>query len=328
MRLHENKRLFQEAIIAASRSVEDGGLGISDHFLEKDYWICRSLKMMALSDVEGRTVFKGGTSLSKAHGIGRRFSEDIDVAISETWTMSGNQLKSLIKRTSKAMTEGLTEVQMPGTSKGSRYHKAYYAYPSILKTDSVGAIKSGQLLVEINAFANPYPCVRKEISSFLTQFLTLNPNGAQFMDEYDMQPFEITVLDKRRTLTEKVVSIIRCSLAENYVGELSAKIRHFYDLCYLMQDAECIDYVATGSFADDFSALLHHDQQSFDKPEGWRQKTAAQSPLVTSLSETWKRLQPTYMAELPQLAYQEIPQVEKVELALDSIIKRIVDSQN
>lgn len=60
------------------------------------------------------------------------------------------------------MTEGLTEVQMPGTSKGSRYHKAYYAYPSILKTDSVGAIKSGQLLVEINAFANPYPCVRKE----------------------------------------------------------------------------------------------------------------------------------------------------------------------
>lgn len=80
MRLHENKELFADAIQAASRGIDDGGLGIRDIFIEKDYWICRSLRLMALADTNGLAVHKGGTSLSKAYGIGARFSEDIDIA--------------------------------------------------------------------------------------------------------------------------------------------------------------------------------------------------------------------------------------------------------
>lgn len=110
---------------------------------------------MAANDKDDRAIFKGGTSLTKAYGIGSRFSEDIDIAISEAWTLSGNQLKMLIKRTAKSMTEGLQEMNMPGfTSKGSHYHKAYYSYPRAIDTLQIGAIKAGQLLVEINSFAN------------------------------------------------------------------------------------------------------------------------------------------------------------------------------
>ena len=54
---------------------------------------------MAANDKDDRAIFKGGTSLTKAYGIGSRFSEDIDIAISEAWMLSGNQLKMLIKRT-------------------------------------------------------------------------------------------------------------------------------------------------------------------------------------------------------------------------------------
>ena len=35
----------------ASRGIDDGGLGIRDIFIEKDYWICRSLRLMALADL-------------------------------------------------------------------------------------------------------------------------------------------------------------------------------------------------------------------------------------------------------------------------------------
>ena len=158
MRLHEDRELFSDALQAASQSVEDGGLGIKSIFIEKDYWICRSLSLMSANDKDNRAIFKGGTSLTKAYGIGSRFSEDIDIAISEAWTLSGNQLKMLIKRTAKSMTEGLREMDLPGfTSKGSHYHKAYYSYPRAIDTLQVGAIKAGQLLVEINSFANPYP---------------------------------------------------------------------------------------------------------------------------------------------------------------------------
>lgn len=101
MRLHENWELFSDALQAASRPLEEGGLGIKSIFIEKDYWICRSLSLMAGNDKDNRAIFKGGTSLTKAYGIGSRFSEDIDIAISEAWTLSGNQLKMLIKRTAR-----------------------------------------------------------------------------------------------------------------------------------------------------------------------------------------------------------------------------------
>lgn len=101
MRLHENRDLFSDALQAASQPVEDGGLGIKSIFIEKDYWICRSLSLMAANDKDNRAIFKGGTSLTKAYGIGSRFSEDIDIAISEAWTLSGNQLKMLIENSQK-----------------------------------------------------------------------------------------------------------------------------------------------------------------------------------------------------------------------------------
>ena len=65
MRLHENWELFSDALQAASQPVEDGGLGIKSIFIEKDYWICRSLSLMAANDKDNRAIFKGGTSLTK-----------------------------------------------------------------------------------------------------------------------------------------------------------------------------------------------------------------------------------------------------------------------
>ena len=62
---------------------------------------------MALADTNGQAVHKGGTSHSKAYGIGARFSEDIDIAILDADKMSGNKLKTLIGHLSKEMSRGL-----------------------------------------------------------------------------------------------------------------------------------------------------------------------------------------------------------------------------
>ena len=323
MRLHENKQLFSDAINAASRPKSEGGLGIKSIFIEKDYWICRSLKLMAEGDKEGKAVFKGGTSLSKAYGIGARFSEDIDVAIAEAWTLSGNQLKNLIRHTAKNMTAGLEEIVIPGvTSKGSHYPKAFYTYPRAVATEQVGAIKAGQLLVEINSFANPYPSQKCTLSSFLTDFIVQSGNES-LIEEYEMQPFEVTVLDKRRTLTEKLVSLLRCSLANNPLPELAAKIRHFYDLYFLLHDTETHIYLQGEEFKADLKALFDHDQQEFEKPDGWQDKKMSDSPLLTEFHEVWKNLQALYLRELPDLSYQEIPSAEEIEDSLITILSAI-----
>ena len=323
MRLHEDKQLFADAINAASRPKSEGGLGIKSIFIEKDYWICRSLKLMADGDKDGQAVFKGGTSLSKVYGIGARFSEDIDVAIAEAWTLSGNQLKNLIHRTAKNMTVGLEEIVIPGvTSKGSHYHKAFYAYQRAVATEQVGAIKAGQLLVEINSFANPYPSQKCTLKSFLTDFIIQSGNEG-LIEQYEMQPFEVAVLDKRRTLTEKLVSLLRCSLANNPIPELSAKIRHFYDLYFLLHDDETNTYLHSEAFSEDLKSLFEHDQQEFDKPVGWQNKTMADSSLFTNFHDVWKELQPLYLRELPDLAYEEIPSAEEIEKSLMTILSII-----
>lgn len=320
MRLHENPQLFKEAINFASRPADQGGLGISPLFIEKDYWISRSLRLMAKGDTGNRAVFKGGTSLSKAYGIGARFSEDVDVAIAEAWTLSGNQLKNLIRKTARRMTEGLVEIVIPGkTSKGSHYHKAYYHYPQVMETQAATSINPGQILVEINSFANPYPYERLAIESFLTTFFRQSGNQ-DLIDEFDMQPFSVAVLDKRRTLTEKLVSLMRCSLANDYLTQLSAKIRHFYDLHYLFRDRAVNEYLKSEEFRSDFLELFTHDRQQFDKPEGWRARSLEESPLLTAWDDVWKKTGPVYLKELPGLAYHEIPASDQISDSMKTIL--------
>ncbi len=327
MKLHTDQQLLKDAINFASRPISDGGLGISALFIEKDYWVSRSLKLMAEHDKEERAVFKGGTSLSKAYGIGSRFSEDIDVAISNAWTLSGNQLKSLIRKTAHNMTQGLEEIPIPGkTSKGSHYYKAYYHYPQIMESLAATSINPGQILVEINSFANPYPSERRVIQSFLTTFLQQS-NNEQLIEEYEMQPFVISVLDKRRTLTEKLVSLIRYSLADEYQLQLSAKIRYFYDLYYLYHDEETKLYLSSSAFFDDFCNLFVHDRQQFSKPDGWQERNLYESPLLVTLEDVWGKLEPTYLKELPELAYNKIPDSVQILESIHAILMYILQNR-
>lgn len=53
--------------------------GISPHLLEKDIWVVWSLRHLFTGPYAQHLVFKGGTSLSKAYGVIRRFSEDVDL---------------------------------------------------------------------------------------------------------------------------------------------------------------------------------------------------------------------------------------------------------
>lgn len=50
-------------------------------FVEKDYWITLVLSRLANSKHVDKSVFKGGTSLSKGSNLIDRFSEDVDLAI-------------------------------------------------------------------------------------------------------------------------------------------------------------------------------------------------------------------------------------------------------
>jgi predicted nucleotidyltransferase component of viral defense system len=70
---------FGQAIIRATEHFP----GLRSAFIEKDYYVTESLRI--ISQVAGENViFKGGTSLSKGWNIIQRFSEDIDVFLDPT----------------------------------------------------------------------------------------------------------------------------------------------------------------------------------------------------------------------------------------------------
>src|ERR1700733_6864834 len=63
-------------------------LGIRPTIIEKDFWVCLVLKLLFRKSRFARSlVFKGGTSLSKAHGLIERFYEDIDLVLD--WRLIG-----------------------------------------------------------------------------------------------------------------------------------------------------------------------------------------------------------------------------------------------
>lgn len=321
MNLHENKSLFVDAVLSAAQH-----LGIKPSYIEKDYWITRTLKQMAEADTDRRAIFKGGTSLSKAHSIGFRFSEDVDVAIVDASTLSGNQLKMLIRKLAKSMTSGLEEIPMEGvTSKGSRYYKAIYGYETNSEFANAASLevepmKIGQLMVEINSFANPYPYVSRSIDSFIGIFLK-EMGREDLILQHGLGEFSLNVLDAKRTLTEKLVSILRFSLSDNYRYDLPAKIRHFYDLHYLMQEADCVAYIRSQTFREDLAELLKHDREEFEKPYGWKEKSIASSILVSDFTSFWESvLMQAYNRELPNIAYKEVPAPETVAESFKKIL--------
>jgi predicted nucleotidyltransferase component of viral defense system len=157
MNLHTNTNDFAELIRLTAVK-----FNILPIFIEKDYWITRALQRMATNPNTEKVVFKGGTSLAKAYHLTNRFSEDIDIAVIEADSFTGNQLKMLIKRLAKDMAADMEEMVIPGiTSKGSRFYKAIYTYPNIIEQRMNVSVKTGQLLIEINTYANPYPYVKQ-----------------------------------------------------------------------------------------------------------------------------------------------------------------------
>lgn len=313
MKLHNDKKLFSDTLRAASQH-----LNIKLEFVEKDYWITLVLSRLAKSRYVDESVFKGGTSLSKGYNLIERFSEDVDIAIINDKGKTGNEIKTIIRTIEKEITSDLTERQMDGvTSKGSRFRKSVFEYAA---TENANA--NNKLIIEINSFANPFPYQRLTIKSMVFDFLTQTKNE-KYIEQYNLQSIEVNVLSKEQTILEKMVSLIRFSFKENTAESISEKIRHFYDLYYLMKNPECIEFVASDSFKKQFDAILQHDREMFDEPSGWQTKSISDSPLITNFSIVWDQLKEKYQTELSALAYRPIPVENNVAKCFKDLIQRI-----
>jgi hypothetical protein len=89
------------------------GINLPTAAIEKDWWVVRTLELVFASSIAPHTVFKGGTSLSKAWNLIDRFSEDIDLALDKRFLgfdkadaeMNGSQVRKLREASGKFIKE-------------------------------------------------------------------------------------------------------------------------------------------------------------------------------------------------------------------------------
>ncbi len=305
MTLHENKEAFNAAIRAASEH-----LGIRDVFVEKDYWVTLILKKLSQSEFKNKVIFKGGTSLSKVHKLINRFSEDVDLAILKSEGQTETQQRVMIRGVEKEITSGLTEIEIPNlTSKQKNFRKTAYNYDRITKNDSIGL--HDKLILEINSFANPIPYNRYPVNSMIAQFLTETENIGP-LTEFNLHPFELFVLDPRITLIEKILSLIRLSFYDDGVERIRAKVRHFYDIYYLINTPTFHDPEYLKGFRADFINMYMEEKTRFFDPENWYNSGYADSPLFKNFTVIWDQIKYSYENDFRLLVFGEFPSSEEI----------------
>ncbi|AWM32187.1 hypothetical protein DDQ68_04895 [Hymenobacter nivis] len=320
MTLHQHPADFRALLAATAQH-----LGMADVLIEKDYWVTYVLRALADSPYREQVVFKGGTALSKAYGLLERFSEDVDLAIAGTEGWSNNQVKKLMDAAARHLTQGLeTDPTAPGTSRGSHFRKTAHPFPTLLEKGPAwdSQLRTGAVLLEINAFARPYPSHWRPIQSYLGQFLA-QQGQPEAVAEFGLAPFEVLTLALERTLTEKILALVRASAAPDPLQELAAKIRHAYDVHQILQQPPVAAFFASPAFAHLLEEVQADDARNQEFQGDWATRPLAQAPLFADGGRTWARLIPTYQDGFRKLVYGILPPAAAVGQTLALIGARL-----
>lgn len=300
MTLHEDKTVFQQAIRLTAEKMQ-----IADVYVEKDYWICYALHLIYTSNVKNDVIFKGGTALSKCYDIIERFSEDIDLVLLKRDTESGNQLKTKLKNVSKALTAPFVEVDMEGvTNKMGMIRKVAYNYPKSFKGD-FGQVRN-QIILETSWLGSFEPYSTKQIVTYIYDMMTDN-NQQEVAEHYHMLPFNVLVLDVRRTLCEKIMSLVRFSHTKTPIVDLNNKVRHIYDIHQLLKIDDIKTFMTSVAFEDMLLMVANDDKLSFKKENEWLEIHPKEAILFKNPEAIWKQLVNVYEHDFSKLVYGELP---------------------
>jgi Nucleotidyl transferase AbiEii toxin, Type IV TA system len=226
-----DRRLVEDV---ASRLRSDPGL------VEKDWHVTRAISVLASFDHGGaQPAFGGGTSLSKAWGLIKRFSEDIDFKVAMPAASSQNKARNersaYRERVLGALTAaGFALAGEPTKRDASHFFSSDLFYPSIF---AAGAGLRPHIRVEMSLRAPTLPAIPRPIGSLIAAAQRQPPEVPTF---FCVDPVE-TAADKLSALAWRVHARKRGSADDD-----PTIIRHLHDLAALKATVEISPGFATG----------------------------------------------------------------------------------
>ena len=218
--------------------------GLSPAVVEKDFWVCLTLDYL-FSDSPWRRnlAFKGGTSLSKAFDLIKRFSEDIDLildwrllgyGVDEPWEDRSNTQQDIFNERANAksaeflksefvpeLKRGLGEItgrNLDIRMDGNDPNTVVFAYPCVF-TDS--AILR-EIRIESGSLAAWTPASARTISPYVASF---------YPSLFKRSDVSVYTVEAERTFWEKATILHREAMRTERQGPMPPRYsRHYYDL--------------------------------------------------------------------------------------------------
>ena len=222
--------------VAASES------GRPAYLLEKDIWVVWSLETLFASPLGAPLVFKGGTSLSKAYGAIRRFSEDVDLTYDiralapelvcdrpDALPPNRSQEKRWTKAVNRALRTWVRDAATPALAQALQ----------TVEPDGEIVIEDGDLLVRYVALSVGTDYARPEVKLEFGGRATGEPSAAmpvrcdaaEHVRGVQFPTAEPRVLLAERTFWEKATAAHVFCMQQRVRGEGFA--RHWHDLVRL-----------------------------------------------------------------------------------------------
>ncbi len=219
-----------------------GKMGLNPIIVEKDYWVCYTLDYLFYrSKYKNAFIFKGGTSLSKAYNIIKRFSEDIDLILNwnlltesdNPWddrsknqqdkfnkdlnnkaaTFINNQLlQTMINDLSNEIKESIElciDVNDPLT--------ILFKYPAIYNDTYI----KPEIKLEIGPLAEWTPNHKVEITPYVANY---------YGNVFDYTKTIISTIDVERTFWEKITILHKIANRDITKPFPRRYARHYYDV--------------------------------------------------------------------------------------------------
>jgi len=223
--------------------------GLSPAIIEKDFWVVWMLGyLFARSPWTKQLAFKGGTSLSKAYGLIKRFSEDIDLildwrllgyGVREPWAERSNTQQDLFnERANQKSAEFLRDIFVPRMK-------------SDLEAEISRELDIGIDAQDSNTVVFRYPCLYGDASILReiriesgalaawtpAQDCAIRPYAAEQYPQIFKHPVAtVYTVAPERTFWEKVTILHREAMRTPERGPMPSRYsRHYYDLWCLCQ---------------------------------------------------------------------------------------------
>ncbi len=316
MKLHENIDLFKDAVKFTAEK-----MGIKDIYIEKDYWVTFVLHHLYTSELGKEIVFKGGTALSKCYGLIDRFSEDIDLILLKKEGQSDHYLKKKLKEITTAVSKHLPEIEQDDiTHKMGMVRKTAHVYPKVFKGE-FGQVRD-TVILETTRLGHHEPFSTKIIASYIYEVLA-NNKQEKLIKEYNIQPFKVLALDIKRTLCEKIMSLVRFSYSENPIAALNDKIRHTYDIHKLLEDDNIKAFFKSKDFDKMILRVGQDDVVSFKNNNKYLRNSPQKALLFADTARIWKQMTKTYQTSFKHLVFGTVPKESDILNSILEVAKRL-----